>query len=86
MSFDLDILNQGKIWRDSLGNVHRIADMDDDYRLNVVRMLERGVHLIVKYAVFELSCGYLPDENTMAYLSASSAIDRKVNSMQADRT
>lgn len=81
---DLDDLDQGETWTDAAGVVHRIANMEPRYCLNVVAFLRRRVDEITFTVGFSLARIGLPDEATQAYLSVTSAIDAEYERMTAD--
>lgn len=81
------VLDQTEIWTAN-GHIVKVADMDDRYRGNVVRWLERRAESLVwNYFTGQIAtflCGPLAPQGEMAFENISNAIDRDEDAALAD--
>lgn len=78
------LLDQGERWVDKNEVTHEIATMDGRYALNVYNWLKSRAMQIGFHYALNLAGTRLPDEDTVAYLHVTDAIDREQHRISED--
>lgn len=83
MSLD-QLLDQGDRWVDKNEVTHQIETMDGRYALNVYNWIKSRAEQIGFHYALNLAGTRLPDEDTVAYLHVTEAIDREQERISED--
>lgn len=78
------LLDQGERWVDKNEVTHEIATMDGRYALNVYNWLKSRAMQIGFHYALNLAGMRLPDEDTVAYLHVTDAIEREQHRISED--